>query len=295
MPAPFDNTPSRARTVSTMTLIASVIASVLLSLHAFGAEPIVQSTTASPAPSLQGGVIQTPAMQLVTLAATPAYDTSRGPNSTDAVVLTYDDCPRSIKQFKAAINYAAEHDIGLVLFPTGDCVKSYKRQGFGLVTYARDRGIWVANHSRSHPLLTSSKLSRADVVRQISGTAVSNYGRPPYGGVNAKVRGAYASVSSYDRDGMRIWPWDVDTLDWQKLENGSRPSSALITKRAVKAADEGETVLMHMQHNGFNAKTMKAIAKGLAKKGLELCRAWHGEDREGVLEATGRVIPDNIC
>lgn len=260
------------------------------------------SVPAPPAPASAAAVgtfrvhvLATPQVRVTAQKAPAKYDQHHGPNTTEYVIMTYDDCPRSVKSYKTMVNYASSHDIGLVLFPTGDCIKSYKKRGFDLVGYARDRGIWVANHSKSHPQLTKRSLSKKAVVKQIEGTAVSNYGRPPYGAVNAKVRSAYKSVTSYGRHGMRIFLWDVDTNDWRALKNGKRPSSAVIVKRILADVDPGDSVLAHMQHNGFTPTTLRNLEKGLAKKGMALCRAWHGEDRTGPIEATGRFMPDNIC
>jgi len=277
-----------------LSLITAIVVGITLLASACSAVTTqVPASAASAVVTVHGGVIATP-LPVPAAAKQPApYNIYRGPNTTRYVIPTYDDCPRSVKEFKTMVDYASSDDKALALFPTGDCIKQYKTRGFNLVGYARERGVWVANHSISHPLLT--RLSVKAAVKQISGTAVSNYGRPPYGGVDADVRKAYKSVSSYSRHGMRIWTWTVDTNDWKPLSSGSRPSSALIVKRALASVKAGGTILMHMQHKGFNPKTLQALEKGLAKKGLKLCKAWHGEDRTGPIEATGRVIPDNIC
>jgi len=255
----------------------------------------VPASASTSVASFHAGLIAEPLSAPAASKKAVPYNIYRGPNTTKFVVPTYDDCPKSVKKFEEMIDYASTHDIGLVVFPTGDCIKSYKKRGFDLVGYARDRGIWVLNHSISHPLLTTLALKA--IVKQISGTAVANYGRPPYGGVNKVVRKAYKSVRSFDRHGMRIWTWNVDTEDWKALKKGSkeRPSSATIVKRALASVKAGGTILMHMQWHGFTPKTLIAYVKGLAKKGLAFCKAWHGKDRTGPIEATGRVVPDNIC
>jgi peptidoglycan/xylan/chitin deacetylase (PgdA/CDA1 family) len=205
----------------------------------------------------------------------------RGVNLSKTIVLTYDDCPRSISDFKSAINYALTHDIGLALFPTGDCVRSYKRRGLDLVNYARQRGIWVGNHSVSHPDL--NLLSRAAIAREIGGTVKSDVGRPPYGAINTKVRGVY------DKLGIRPWTWTVDTNDWR----GKTRSQ--VVAWTVKYARAGDTVLMHMQWRGFNPTAMRDIKRGLAAKGRHLCGIWRGSDRFGLVEETTAAFPDNIC
>lgn len=212
---------------------------------------------------------------------TKKYNMARGANTTSRVVLTYDDCPRSVKEFKTAVNYASAQGIGLVLFAIGDCVKMYQKRGFDLVGYARARGIWVGNHSMTHPVLNSP--SPTAIKKQIGGVVVSNYGRPPYGAINAKVRKVYAQL------GMHPWTWTVDTNDWRGK------TRAQIVAWAVKYARAGGTVLMHMQWHAFNPTAMSEIKAGLAKKGLKVCGIWRGEDRTGPIEATTATFPDNIC
>lgn len=224
---------------------------------------------------------------VVAAAKAPSYSMYRGPNTGSRVALTYDDCPKSVASFKDTVNYATKHDIGLVLFPTGQCIGQFKKKKFDLVKYARERGHWVANHSYSHPDLT--KLSKKKVIDQIDGTAVSNYGRPPYGAINSTVKKAYAAVKNYDRNGMRIWLWGVDTNDWKGK------SRTQVVTYVVGNARAGSTVLMHMQWNGFSPKALKAMKKGLTKKDINLCRVWRGADKQGEVVKTSRVIPTGFC
>lgn len=247
-------------------------------------------TQATPAPSPSASV--QPTVQASTPAPTKVakkYNIFRGPNTTKRVVLTYDDCPPSVKKFKTAVTYAVKHDIGLVLFPIGgaQCVARYKAHGFDLVAYARKRGVWVGNHSLTHPNL--NLLSSTKIKHEISGTVVSNYGRPPYGAINTKVRKAYASVTSNGRSGMRPWLWTVDTNDWKGKTREQ------IAKWAIDHARAGGTVLMHMNHSGFNPWTMQHIVDGLARRHLQVCGIWRGEDHTGGPEATTAFFPDNIC
>ncbi len=121
-----------------------------------------------------------------------------GPNRISRVVLTFDDCPRTLGSFTAAINYAAGNDMGLVLAPTGNCISSFEsRYGMDLAGSARAKGQWVINHSVSHRDL-----------RTLNRGVHTNFSRPPYGAIDAGVR------CGYDRFGMAIWTWSPDTMDW---------------------------------------------------------------------------------
>lgn len=123
-----------------------------------------------------------------------------GPNHTGRVALTFDDCPKSLAELKQVLRGASRLGIGLMLFPTGLCVRS----GHFDARYARSQGHYVFNHSVSHPQLT--RLSYSDVLRQLGPPGIqARYGRPPFGDWNATVARAYTAK------GMRIWMWTVDT------------------------------------------------------------------------------------
>lgn len=183
------------------------------------------------------------------------YDIRKGPNTSNKVILTYDDCPKSVSSFRSTIAAATKMGVAIAVFPTGDCISAGRID----VGYARSMGHYVFNHSVSHPDLTT--LSFSGVQRQLgSPGVVTTYGRPPYGATNSTVASAYASV------GMKQWLWTVDTNDWR-----GKSTSELISY-VVSTARPGDTVLMHMQWNGFNATAISAMKSGLAKRGIGLCQ-----------------------
>lgn len=190
---------------------------------------------------------------------TGAWDEKRGPNWTSKVTLTFDDCPKSISAFRAVVVAAKEMNMGLALLPTGNCLSSGKFDA----AYARAHGHYVYNHSVSHPDLRT--LSRQGVMNQLgSPGVVTNVGRPPYGAVNSTVRAGYAAK------GMRIWLWNVDTNDWQNK------SQAQVVSHVVANARPGNSVLMHMQWNGFSASALRQMRDGLAAKGIGVCKNYPG-------------------
>ena len=73
------------------------------------------------------------------------YSTSRGPNTSARAVLSFDDCPRSSAAFRRVIRRAEKLNIGLVLFPTGQC----RRAGRFSVAYARRHGHYVSSTTAS--------------------------------------------------------------------------------------------------------------------------------------------------
>ncbi|WP_181149775.1 SH3 domain-containing protein [Arthrobacter sp. MYb227] len=211
----------------------------------------------------------------------PRTPQSTGPNRTNRVVLTFDDCPSSLSNFKASIAYAASANIGMVLAPTGNCLSSFKsRYGVDLAALARAKGQWVINHSISHPDLRY--MSCAAAAAQLAGSGVhTNFGRPPYGAIDASVRCAY------DRVGMAIWTWSRDTLDWSV-------KSKSITVARASAARPGDTVLMHMQWYGFSPDSLRQIKANLAKRGVNVCRAYRGSDGAGAIVRTPVLLPSSL-
>ncbi|MFT3969792.1 MAG: polysaccharide deacetylase family protein [Micropruina sp.] len=183
------------------------------------------------------------------------YSILYGPNRTARVAITFDDCPRSVAEEREVLTGATALGIGLMLFPTGNCIRTKHFDA----DIARTLGHYVFNHSNTHPLLT--QLSYAGVLSQLGKPGVqSRYGRPPFGGWNNRVAQAYAAK------GMKMWLWTVDTNDWHGY------SEAQIVKYVIRTAKAGDTVLMHMQWNGFSVDALGKIQAGLAKRGLEACR-----------------------
>jgi len=216
-------------------------------------------------------------------AAAAGYNEQRGPNYTSRVMLTFDDCPRSLAAFKEVVNYAKQKNIGLVIAPTGKCIRRYRdRYGVNLAQYARNRGQYVMNHTINHSDLR--KLSCAAVAKEISSSpgVDSNYGRPPWGYINANVRCGYA------RAGMKIWTWDVNTLDYK-----GRTRSQVVAY-ASKHARAGSTVLMHMDEKAFTPSAIGQIRSKLADRGLKVCRAYRGKDNKGAVIATARKLPSRL-
>jgi peptidoglycan/xylan/chitin deacetylase (PgdA/CDA1 family) len=180
------------------------------------------------------------------------------------VILTYDDCPRSLDAFADVVSWAGGNDIGLVIAPTGDCISSFRAQhGVDIAALARNHGQYVINHSVSHRDLTT--LSCADAAAELGAPGVvTNFGRPPYGALDSEAYCGYARV------GMSPWLWTVDTRDW------TGKSEWQVVSSVVDWAQPGGTVLMHLQWNGFSPSAIRQMRDGLAARGMELCRAHPG-------------------
>lgn len=210
------------------------------------------------------------------------YNKFRGPNYTSRIILTFDDCPKTLTAYRNVLVYTKANNIGLVLAPTGNCITSFRRRyGVDIATLGRQHGQYLINHSVSHPDLRT--LSHAAIVRQLKAPGVvTNFGRPPYGATNTTVNNAYASVR------MNQWLWTKDTNDWRSK------TQAQVVSYVVANSRPRDTVLMHLQWNGFNPSAIGGMKSGLAKKGFILCRAYRGADNAGAILTSPQFLPTTL-
>uniref|UniRef100_A0AAU3H460 Polysaccharide deacetylase family protein n=1 Tax=Streptomyces sp. NBC_01401 TaxID=2903854 RepID=A0AAU3H460_9ACTN len=204
------------------------------------------------------------ALAVATMAATAtvAVDTtpshaapSRAAACNGYVGLTFDDGPSgSTAGLLAALT---QNGLRATMFNQGEYAAANPAQ----VRAQVDAGMWVGNHTYTHPHLTG--LSQDQVDSEISRTqqAIADGGggtprlfRPPYGETDATVQ---ATAASY---GLTQIIWDVDSQDW----NGA--STDAIVQANAQLTD-GQIILMH----DWPANTVAAlprIAQDLAGRGL---------------------------
>ncbi|MDX2524978.1 polysaccharide deacetylase family protein [Streptomyces europaeiscabiei] len=171
------------------------------------------------------------------------------------VGLTFDDGPSG--NTSALLGALQRNGLRATMFNQGQ----YAAANPALVRAQVAAGMWVANHSYTHPHLT--QLSQAQIDSEISRTqqAIAGAGggtpklfRPPYGETNGTVRSVAA------RYGLTEIIWNVDSQDW----NGA---SADAIAQAAARLTNGQVILMH----DWSANTLAAIpriAQGLAGRGL---------------------------
>ncbi|MGW7496459.1 polysaccharide deacetylase family protein [Streptomyces luteogriseus] len=189
----------------------------------------------------------------------PATASTAAPARTAAcngyVGLTFDDGPSgSTTKLLGALR---QNGLRATMFNTGQNAAANP----SLVRAQVTAGMWVANHSYTHPHLT--RLSQAQIDSEISRTqqAVANAGggtpklfRPPYGETNATVKSVAA------RYGLTEIIWHVDSQDW----NGASTDAIV---QSVARLTSGQIILMH----DWPANTLAAvprIAQTLASRGL---------------------------
>ncbi|MFH9892275.1 polysaccharide deacetylase family protein [Streptomyces luteogriseus] len=171
------------------------------------------------------------------------------------VGLTFDDGPSGTTT--SLLNALRQNGLRATMFNTGQNAAANP----SLVRAQVTAGMWVANHSYTHPHLT--RLSQAQIDSEISRTqqAVANAGggtpklfRPPYGETNTTVKSVAA------RYGLTEIIWHVDSQDW----NGASTDAIV---QSVARLTNGQIILMH----DWPANTLAAIpriAQTLASRGL---------------------------
>ncbi|MFF0077804.1 polysaccharide deacetylase family protein [Streptomyces sp. NPDC005494] len=171
------------------------------------------------------------------------------------VGLTFDDGPSS--STPGLLNALKQNGLRATMFNQGQ----YAASDPARVRAQVDAGMWVGNHSYTHPHLTQqsqaqvdSEISRTQQAVAAGGGGTPKLFRPPYGETNSTVQSVAAKY------GLTQVIWDVDSQDW----NGA--STDAIVQAAARLTD-GQVILMH----DWSANTLAAIpriAQGLAGRGL---------------------------
>jgi peptidoglycan-N-acetylglucosamine deacetylase len=165
------------------------------------------------------------------------------------VALTFDDGPNA-GSTPALLSTLTSNGARATLFNVGQNAAANP----GLVSQQVQAGMWVQNHSYTHPHMNSlssaqmqSELSRTNTAVQNGGAPRPNIFRPPYGEHNATLDSVAAGL------GLRVVTWDVDSQDW----NGASTASIVAAARRLQ---NGQVILMH---DGY-ATTRAAIPQIMA-------------------------------
>jgi peptidoglycan/xylan/chitin deacetylase (PgdA/CDA1 family) len=172
------------------------------------------------------------------------------------VGITFDDGP-SNAHTPAILNALRQNGMRATLFNEGQFAAQFPAQVRAEVA----AGMWIGNHSYTHPHLIQESQAQIDSEVGRTQTAIASAGggtprlfRPPFGETNATLRTVEAKY------GLTQIIWDIDSQDW----NGA-------TTDAIVAANarltNGQIILMHE----WPANTLTAIpriAQGLASRGL---------------------------
>ncbi|MQY36645.1 Bifunctional xylanase/deacetylase [Streptomyces sp. RB17] len=172
------------------------------------------------------------------------------------VGLTFDDGP-SNDHTPALLDALRQNGLRATMFNEGQYAAAYPAQ----VRAEVNAGMWVGNHSYTHPHLTQlsqsqidSEISRTQQAVAGAGGGIAQLFRPPYGETNATVQGVAAKY------GLTQVIWDVDSQDW----NGA--STDAIVQASARLTN-GQIILMHEWPPNTLA-AIPRIAQTLANKGL---------------------------
>lgn len=190
----------------------------------------------------------------VTLTAAAAAP-SREAACRGHVGLTFDDGPSG--STAALLDTLTQNGLRATMFNQGQYAAANPAQVRAQVA----AGMWVANHSYTHPRLPwltqaqiDSEISRAQRAIAGAGGGTPKLFRPPYGETNATVRSVAA------RYGLTEIIWNVDSQDW----NGAGTDA--IVQAAARLTD-GQIILMHDWSANARA-AIPRIARELAARGL---------------------------
>ncbi|WP_238012890.1 polysaccharide deacetylase family protein [Dactylosporangium sp. AC04546] len=188
----------------------------------------------------------------LTVAATP----SQAATCNGYVGLTFDDGP-SASNTQRLLTALRQNGLRATMFNQGQ----YAAANPSLVRAQVDAGMWVANHSYTHPHMTQlsqaqmdSEVSRTQQAIAAGGGGTPKLFRPPYGETNSTLQ------SVLSRYGLTQIIWDVDSQDWNN-------ASVDAIVQANARLTNGQVILMH----DWPANTVAAIpriAQGLASRNL---------------------------
>ncbi len=182
--------------------------------------------------------------------------TPRAAGCAGYVGLTFDDGPSSAHT-PALLGALRQNGLRATMFNEGQYAAAYPAQ----VRAEADAGMWIGNHSYTHPHLTQigqaqmdSEISRTQQATAGAGGGTPRLFRPPYGETSGTLQAVEAKY------GLRQVVWDVDSQDW----NGASTDAIV---QAVSRLADGQVVLMHE----WPANTLAAVprvAQVLASRGL---------------------------
>ncbi|MER6133825.1 polysaccharide deacetylase family protein [Streptomyces sp. NPDC001815] len=171
------------------------------------------------------------------------------------VGLTFDDGPSG--STPALLSALTQNGLRATMFNQGQYAAANPSQVRAQVS----AGMWVGNHSYTHPHLPQlnqsqidSEISRTQQAIAAAGGGTPKLFRPPYGETNSTVKAVEA------RYGLTEILWNVDSQDWNGVG-----TDAIV--QAAGRLGNGQVILMHDWSANARA-AIPRIAQGLASRGL---------------------------
>lgn len=171
------------------------------------------------------------------------------------VGLTFDDGPSG--NTTNVLNALKQAGLRATMFNVGQSAQNNQ----SLVSAQVAAGMWIGNHSYTHPDMTtlsssqmSSEITRTQqTIQSITGSTPKLF-RPPYGATNATLK------SVLSQNGLTEVLWNVDSQDW----NGASTTQIVA---AVNRMQNGDVILMHDQYQ-TTLQAIPQIAQNLKNRGL---------------------------
>jgi len=172
------------------------------------------------------------------------------------VGLTYDDGPNASNTTNL-LNALKQAGLRATMFNLGQNAQNNP----SLVRDQVNAGMWVGNHSYTHPHMTtlsssqmSSEITRTQQAIQTATGSAPKLFRPPYGETNATLK------SIETQNGLTEVLWNVDSQDW----NGATTAQIVA---AAGRLQNGDVILMHDQYQ-TTLQAIPQIAQNLKSRGL---------------------------
>jgi peptidoglycan/xylan/chitin deacetylase (PgdA/CDA1 family) len=184
------------------------------------------------------------------------------------VALTYDDGPTG--STGSLLNAVRSAGVRATFFDIGSRVQGNP----AAVRAERDAGMWIQNHSWSHPHMTQltaaqmrSELSMTQQAIQQAAGLTPRIFRPPFGETNGTLQSVAAQL------GLLVVTWTVDSRDW----------AGASTSQIVQAAGTLQPGGVILMHDGFQT-TINAVPQIVANLGRRnLCAGM-------ISPSTGRAV-----
>lgn len=203
----------------------------------------------------------------------------RGPRSSGAIALTFDD-GYDARACASIARTLRRHDAVGTFFINGHWLQ---REPLRWRRILRD--MEVANHTRSHrdlttephPVVINQIRSNEWIHQRVLGRPMLKALRPPYGAHGERIR-RIAGRLGYEH----IVLWNVDTGDWRP---DSKPRRIV---RTAIGAPPGSIILMHCAHDA-TAKALPRIVLHYQRRGIDV--AGLSAVLDGITSRQGPVIP----
>jgi peptidoglycan/xylan/chitin deacetylase (PgdA/CDA1 family) len=183
----------------------------------------------------------------------PTEEESHAYNHTDRILLTFDDYlyGDSVSMYHL-LDILRDQKVKAAFFLVG----KWAQENLKIVNAIKADGHWIGNHTFSHQRLT--KLSSAEIEKEIKDGVPSKLLRPPYGAYNNRVRKIAAKL------GYRIAFWTIDSDDWKGMD------ASRIQERVLGELHPGACILLHL-HAPQTIKALPSLIQGIRARGFELC------------------------